>query len=122
MQREVNTEHPLERKLHTDYPTNNHRPQLHAATDLDCFSMTVLSWRKPAVLRIVRKHWNNLKPNHALNFRKKRDFREGTYFPKRKRTENISRERRIRAQLRAAAQRAHRDQWCQRSYGGTSRL
>ena len=35
MQREVNTGHPFERKLHKDYSTNNHPPQLHAATDTD---------------------------------------------------------------------------------------
>ena len=37
MQREVNTEHPFERRL-LDYSTNNHPLQLHAATDLDCCS------------------------------------------------------------------------------------
>ena len=36
MQREVNTGHPVERRLHIDYSTNKHPPQLHAATDLDC--------------------------------------------------------------------------------------
>ena len=40
MQREVNTGHPFERKS-----TNNHPTQLHAADDLDCCFMAVLSWR-----------------------------------------------------------------------------
>ena len=30
MQREVNTGHPFERRLHIDYSTNNHPTQLHA--------------------------------------------------------------------------------------------
>ena len=36
MQREVNTGHPFGSRLHIDYSTNNHPPQLHAADDLDC--------------------------------------------------------------------------------------
>ena len=31
MQREVNMNYPFERRLHIDYPTNNHPTQLHAA-------------------------------------------------------------------------------------------
>ena len=34
MQREVNTGHPFESKLHIEYSTNNHPPQLHLANDL----------------------------------------------------------------------------------------
>ena len=36
MQREVNTGHPFESKLHIDYSTNNHPTQRHAANDIDC--------------------------------------------------------------------------------------
>ena len=36
MRREVNTGHPLARRFHTDYTTNNHPTQLHAANDFDC--------------------------------------------------------------------------------------
>ena len=43
MQREVNTGHPLESRLHSDYSTNNHPPQHHAADDLDCCFMAILS-------------------------------------------------------------------------------
>ena len=35
MQREVNTGHPLERRLHIDCSANSRPLQLHAATDLD---------------------------------------------------------------------------------------
>ena len=41
VQREVNTEHPLERRFHVDYSTNNHPPLLHAATDLYCCFMAI---------------------------------------------------------------------------------
>ena len=45
------------------------------------------------------------------NFREqKADLCERTDYPERKRTEDISRDRGIESQLRAAAQRAHRDQ------------
>ena len=45
MQREVNTGHPFESGLYIDYLTNHHLPQLHAADDLDCCLMALLSWR-----------------------------------------------------------------------------
>ena len=41
MQREVNTGHPFERKLHIDYSTNNHQAQLHAANAIDCCFMAI---------------------------------------------------------------------------------
>ena len=44
MQRAVNTGHPFESKLHIDFSTNDHPPQLHAADDLDCCFMAILSW------------------------------------------------------------------------------
>ena len=44
MQREVNTGHPFERKLHIDYSANCHPTQLHAANDIDCCFMDILSW------------------------------------------------------------------------------
>ena len=44
MQREVNMGLPFENTLHIDYSTNNHPTQLHAANDIDCCSMAILSW------------------------------------------------------------------------------
>ena len=43
MQREVNTGDRFESRLHIDSSTNNHPPQLHAADDLDCCFMAILS-------------------------------------------------------------------------------
>ena len=34
----------FERRLHIDYSTNNHQTQLHAANDIDCCFMAILSW------------------------------------------------------------------------------
>ena len=93
MQSEVNTGHPVERKLHIDYTTKNRPPQLHAATDIDCCFMAILSWEKPAGPRITKKLWSNLKPNHAMHFREQlADLRERTDSPRGKGTEEISRE------------------------------
>ena len=44
MQREVNTGHPFGSRLHIDYSSNIHPPQLHAADDLDCCGIAILSW------------------------------------------------------------------------------
>ena len=44
MKREVNTGHPFESRLHIDDSINNHPPQLHAADDLDCRFVGILSW------------------------------------------------------------------------------
>ena len=124
MQRELNTGHPFERRLHMDHSTNNHPNQLHAANDIDCCFMAILSWRKPAGPRIMRKLWSNLKPNHSVNFREQiADLRERTDYPRRKRTEDISRERgeSIESQLRAAAQRPYRDQEIRESPGTPKR-
>ena len=52
----------------------------------------------------MRKLWSNLSCEQLA------DVRERTDCPRRKRTEDISREREIESQLRAAAQRAYRDQ------------
>ena len=91
MQREVNTGHPLERRLHIDCST----PRLI----LIAAFMANLSWRKPAGPRIVRKLWINLKPNFSLNFREQRaGLRERTDYLRGKRTEDISRERGIESQ------------------------
>ena len=110
MRREVNMGLPFENKLHIDYSTNNHPTQLHAADDLDCCFMAILSWRKPAGARFTRKFSSDLKQNHAVTSREQLpELRERTNYPRWKRTEEISRERRIKAQLRATAQRAHRD-------------
>ena len=51
-QREVNTGHLFERKLHLDYSANHHPTQLHAANDIDCCFMAILSWGEPARPRI----------------------------------------------------------------------
>ena len=69
MQREVNTGHPFERKRHIDYLTSNHPTQHHAANDIDCSFITILSWRKPAGPRIMRKLWSNLIPGVSMNSR-----------------------------------------------------
>ena len=45
MQREVNTVHPFERRLHIDHSTNNQPTQFHAATDLDCCFVAILTLR-----------------------------------------------------------------------------
>ena len=68
LQREVNEGHPFQRRLHIDYSTNNHPTQLDAANDIDCCFVAILSYGKPAVPRIMRKLWSNLKPNHSVNF------------------------------------------------------
>ena len=60
MQRAGNTGHPCESRLHIDYSTNNHPPQLHAAGDLDCCFMPILSWEKPVGPRIMRKLWSSI--------------------------------------------------------------
>ena len=46
MQREVNTGHPFASRLHIDYSTSGHPPQIHAADDLDCCFIAILSWGK----------------------------------------------------------------------------
>ena len=61
--------------------------------------------------RIMRKLRSNLKPNHSMKFRDQlADLRERTDYPRGKGTEDISLERGIESQLRAAAQRAYRDE------------
>ena len=42
---EVNTGQPFENRLHIYYSTNNHPLQLHAADDLYCCFMAILSWK-----------------------------------------------------------------------------
>ena len=44
IQREVNTGHPFERRLHIDYSTNIHPTELHAANDIDCCFLAIFSW------------------------------------------------------------------------------
>ena len=106
MQREVNMGHPLENRLHIDYSTTNHPTQLHAANDIDCCFMAILSWRKPAGPRIMRKLWSNLMPGLSMNLRKQiPELLEQTSDKKVKRTEDISRERVVEIQRRMAAQR-----------------
>ena len=67
MQREVNTGHPFQSTLHIEYSTNNHATQLHAANDIDCCFMTLLSWRKAAGRRIMIKLWSM--PGKSANLR-----------------------------------------------------
>ena len=95
VQREVNTGHPFESKLHIDYSANNHPPQRHAADDLDCWFMAILSWRKPVAPRIMRKLWSYTTTGQFANLREQ--------------TEDNSRERGVESQLRAAAQRGYPD-------------
>ena len=87
MQREVNTGHQFESRLHIDYSTNNHPPQLHAASDLDC------CFTQPVGPRITRKLWSNL-CEHAHGKRKKQ-------------TEDDSCLRGVEGQLRAAARQGY---------------
>ena len=114
MQREVSAGHTFERRLHIDCSTNNHPPQLHAATDLDCCFMAILSWRKPAVSLIMRKPWSNLKPNHAMNFR---DRTEG-----RKNGRDFARARNRSSVKGDSPASLPRPRGRHRSHGGTSRL
>ena len=44
--------------------------------------IAILSWRKPARPRIMRKLWSNLKPNHAMNLREQISrFARANRFP-----------------------------------------
>ena len=56
LQREVHTKPPCENRLRTNYSPNIPSSQLNSASDLDCCFMAVLSWRKPAGPRIMRKN------------------------------------------------------------------
>ena len=78
MQREVNTGYPFEGKLHVDFSTKNHPPQLHAADDLDCCFMAVLSRRKPLGPRIMRKLWSNITTGQSANLSEQTDDEEET--------------------------------------------
>ena len=49
--------------------TNNHPTQLHAANEIDCCFMAILSWWKPAGQRIMRKPWSNLMSGLSMNLR-----------------------------------------------------
>ena len=56
----------------------------------------------------MRNLWSNLKPNHYMNFRdQEEDLRERTDDKKKGKTEDISCERGVEIQLRAAAQRSY---------------
>ena len=103
MHREVNTGHPFGSRLHIDYSTKNHPPQLHAADDHDCCFMAILSWRKLVGPRIMRKRWSNITTGEAENLRERTDDK------KEKQTEDNSRGRGVESQLRAAAQRGYRE-------------
>ena len=69
MQREVNMGLPFENRLHIDYSTNNHPTHLHAANDIDCCFVAILSWRKPAGPRIMRILWSNLTSGLSMKLR-----------------------------------------------------
>ena len=106
MQREVNMGLPFGHKLRIDYSTNNHPTQLHAASDIDCCFMAILSWRKPARPRIMRKLSSNLMPGLSMNSREQiAELLGQTPDKKGKSTEDISRERGVEIQLRVEAQR-----------------
>ena len=66
MQRDVNMGRPFESKLHIEYSTNNHPPQLHAADDLDCCFLVILSWGQPAGPRIMGELWSNIATGHSV--------------------------------------------------------
>ena len=104
MQREVNTGHSLESRLHIDYPTNNDPPQFYAADGLDCCFMAILG------PRIMRKLWSNITTGQPENSREQTDDNKG------KQTEDNSRER----GAKGGAAGLHRGR--RRSHGGTSRL
>ena len=111
MQSEVNMGLPFENKLRIDYSTNNRPTQLHAANDIDCYFMAILSWGKPV--------WSNLLPGLSMISREQiAELLEQTADKKEKNTEDISRERGVEIQLRMAAKRGGRH----RCNGSTSRL
>ena len=101
MQRDVNTGHPFGSRAHIDYSTNNHPPQFHAADDLDCCFVAVLSWGKPVGPRIMRQFWGNITTGQSETLREQTDDKNG------KQTEDKSRERGVESQPRAAAQRGY---------------
>ena len=106
MQREVNMGLPFENRRHMNYSTSNHPTQLHAANDINCCFMAILSRGKPAGPRIVRKLWSNLMPGLSMNLREQiAELREQTADKKVRSTEDTSRERGEEVQLRMAAQR-----------------
>ena len=80
MQREVNTGHPFERRLHIDYSTKNHPNQLHAANDIDCCFMVFISSNH-------EKLWSNVTTGQSEKLREQTDDKKG------KQTEDNSRER-----------------------------
>ena len=85
IQREVNTGHPFEGRLPVDYFCQKSPPQLHTADDLDSCFMAIPSWRKPVEPRIMRKLWSKIATGQPA----------------------ISRERGVKGQPRAAAQRGY---------------
>ena len=101
MQRELNTGHPFGRRLHNDYSTKNHQPQLHAADDLDCCFMAFLPCGKPVGPRIMRKLSSIITTGQSENLRVQKDDK------KEKQTEDKSRERGVECQLWAAVQRGY---------------
>ena len=114
---------PFENKLHSDYSTNNHPTQLHAANDINCCFMAIQSWGKPVGPRIMRKLWSNLMQGLSMNLREEIAELLETADKKVKSTEDISRERGIESQLKAAAQRTlPRLRRRHKSHGGTLRL
>ena len=80
MEREVNTGHPFQSRLHFDYSTNNHPSQVHAADDLDCCFVAILSRRKPVGPRIMRKLWSNITMGQSVNLREQTDDKKGKTF------------------------------------------
>ena len=67
VQREVNTGHQFGSRLHIRNSTSNHPLELHAADDLDCCFMVILSWGKQGP-RIMRKLWSNITTGQSEKF------------------------------------------------------
>ena len=55
MQREVNTGHTSERRLHMDDSTNNDQTQLRAANGIYCYFMAIFPWRASGKRRTLEQ-------------------------------------------------------------------
>ena len=115
MQREVNTGHTFEIKLHIVCSTNNHPAQLHAANETDCCFMAIPSWEKRAGPRTMRKFWSNITTGQSENLREQTDDK------KEKQTEDNSRERRVERKPAEGGGPAGLPRGRRRFHGGTSR-
>ena len=103
MQREVNMGRPFETRLHIDYNTNNLFYQLRPAGDFDC-----CFWGKPPGPRIMRNFLSN--------------SREQTQGNEKRKGEDSSYPKGIRALQRNSSKGLSRPRGSQQSHGCTSRL